>query len=65
MRLLTERQLERMRQLAADHRVVGERDGSPVLERSDGRLVLVQPNGELAATVLTSRVQSYLHVDRC
>jgi hypothetical protein len=64
MRLLTKRQLERLRALPADHRVVGERDGSPVLERSDGRLVLVQPNGELAATVLTSRVESHLHVNR-
>jgi len=62
---LTHSQIARLAKLPDDHMVVGERDGSPVVERPDGRLVCVHQNGRLAATPLVSRVQSYLHVARC
>jgi hypothetical protein len=55
---LTPSQVARLATLSGDHRVVGEREGSPVLEHPEGRLVCVQPNGRLAATTLVSRVQS-------
>jgi hypothetical protein len=47
--LLTARQLDRLRNLPPDHKVATARDGSPILERPDGRLWRVQPNGSLAA----------------
>ncbi len=62
---LTPSQIARVATLSGDHRVVGERDGSPVVERPDGRLVCVQPNGRLAATTHVASVQSYLRVERC
>ena len=46
--LLTARQLDCLRELPPDHKVVTTRDGSPILERPDGRLWRVQPNGSLA-----------------
>jgi len=45
--------------------VVRERDGSPVVEHPDGRLLAVQCAGQLVATQLVSSVQSYLDVERC
>ncbi len=65
MGVLTQSQIARLAKLPDDHRVVGEREGSPVLERPNGRLVCVHQNDQLAATTLVSRVQSYLHVARC
>jgi hypothetical protein len=62
---LTQSQIARLAKLPDDHRVVGEREGSPVVECPDGRLVCVHQNGQLVATTLVSRVQSYLHVARC
>jgi len=62
---LTSSQIARPETLSGDHRVAGERKGSPVVERPDGRLVCVQPNGRPAATTLVSSVQSYLRVERC
>jgi hypothetical protein len=59
---LTARQLERMRELALDHIVVTTHDGSVILERADGRLWRVQPNGTLAPEPSVARVQSYLSV---
>jgi hypothetical protein len=53
---LTERQITRLARLPHGHMVVGARKGSPLLERSDGRL---------ATTKLVSRVQSYLRMERC
>ena len=52
--LLTARQLDRLRELPPDHRIVTARDGSPILELPDGRLWRVQPNGTLAPAPHTS-----------
>jgi len=60
--LLTARQLERLRELASDHKLLTARDGSPLLERADGRLWRVQPNGSLAPAPPVERVRSYLRV---
>ena len=60
--LLTARQLERLRELPPDHKLLTARDGSPILERPDGRLWRVQPNGSLAPVPPVERVQSYLRV---
>ena len=60
--LLTARQLDRLRQLPPDHNVVAVRDGAPILERPDGRLLLVQPNGSLAPATPVERERSYLRV---
>jgi hypothetical protein len=60
--LLTARQLERLRELAPDHKLLTTRDGSPVLERADGRLLLVQPNGSVAPAPPVERVRSYPRV---
>jgi hypothetical protein len=62
---LTQGKIARLAMLPDDHGVVGEREGSPVVERPDGRLVCVEPNGRLAATTLVSKVQSYLCLERC
>ena len=60
--LLTARQLERLRDLPPGHELFTARDGSPILERPDGRLWRVQPNGSLAPVPPVERVQSYLRV---
>ena len=60
--LLTARQLERLRELPRDHKLLNARDGSPILERPDGRLWRVQPNGSLAPAPPVERVRSYLGV---
>jgi hypothetical protein len=60
--LLTARQLDRLRELPPDHKIVTVSDGSPILERSDGRRWRVQPNGELAPTPHVERARSYLRV---
>ena len=46
--LLTARQLDRLRELPPDQKLITASDGSPILGRSDGRLWRVQPNGSLA-----------------
>jgi hypothetical protein len=60
--LLTARQLDRLRELPPGHKVVTTRDGSPILERPDGRLWRVQPNGTLAPAPSVERVRSDLCV---
>ena len=60
--LLTARQLERLRELPPDHKVVTVRDGSPILERPDGRLWIVQPNGSLAPASPVGAARPYLRV---
>ena len=60
--LFTARQLDRLRELPPDHKLVVGRDGSPILERPDGRLLRVQPNGSLAPALPVERVRSYLGV---
>ena len=46
----------------SDELLVTVRDGSPILERPDGRLWLVQPNGNLAPAPAVERVRSYRRV---
>ena len=60
--LLTARQLERLRELSSGHKVLTARDGSPILERPDGRLWRVQPNGSLAPAPPVEAVRSHLRV---
>jgi hypothetical protein len=60
--LLTARQLDRLRELPPDHRIVTARDGSPILELPDGRLWRVQPNGTLAPAPYTKDLRSHLRV---
>jgi hypothetical protein len=62
---LTRPQIARPASLPDGHAIVGERPGSPRLERPDGWVVRLQPNRRLVATALVSRVQSYLHLERC
>jgi len=60
--LLTARQLDRLRELPPSHKVLTAGGGSPILERPDGRLWRVQPNGSLAPAPPVERVRSYLRV---
>jgi hypothetical protein len=60
--LLTARQLDRLRELPPDHKLITARDGSPILERRDGRLWRVQPNGNLAPAMPVEGVRSYMRV---
>ena len=60
--LLTGRQLERLRELPPDQKLLMARDGAPMLERSDGRLCRVQPNGNLALAMPVETVRSHLRV---
>ena len=60
--LLTARQLDRLRELPPSHKVLTVRDGSPILERPDGRLWRVQPNGSLAPAPPVEGVRSHLRV---
>jgi hypothetical protein len=60
--LLTARQLDRLRELSSDHKLLTVRDGCPILERPDGQHWRVQPNGSLALTPPVERVRSYLRV---
>jgi hypothetical protein len=62
---LTASQSVRLATLPEGYTVVGEKEGAPLLERPDGRLVRLQPNGRLATAKLVARVQSYLSVERC
>ena len=56
--LFTARQLDRLRELPPDHRVLTGRDGSPMVERADGRLWRVQPNGSLAPAAPVEMLRS-------
>jgi len=60
---LTQRQIERLRKLPPDYRVVSAQKRFPMVRRPDGQRLLVQPNGRLAVSPLVERVQSYLQVD--
>jgi hypothetical protein len=59
--LLTQRQLRRLQMLPDDYKVVGARDGIPIVESPTGQTLRLQPTGRLAATALIERVESYLH----
>jgi hypothetical protein len=60
--LLTARQLDRLRELPPGYKVITARDGSLILERPDGQVCRVQPNGSLAPAPPVERVSSYLSV---
>jgi hypothetical protein len=62
--LLTQRQLACLAKLPEDHQVLGASKGSPIVQRPDGQLLRVQPNGHLAATTLVWGVQPYVHIER-
>ena len=62
--LLTQRQLRRLEMLPDDYKVVGARDGIPIVESPTGQTLRLQPTGRLAATALIERVESHLHVER-
>jgi hypothetical protein len=65
MDVLTRAARDRLEQLPDDHAIVSATPSSAVVERADGRLFRVEPDGRLAATdALVARVQSYLHVPR-
>jgi hypothetical protein len=59
---LNQRQLRRLQTLPDDYRVVGARDGVPIVESPTGQTLRLQSTGRLAATALIERVESYLHV---
>jgi hypothetical protein len=47
--------------LPDDYKVVGARDGIPIVESPTGQTLRLQPTGRLAATGLIDRVKSRLH----
>ena len=59
--LLTQRQLRRLEMLPDDYKVVGARDGIPIVESPTGQTLCLQPTGRLAAAALIERVQSHRH----
>ena len=63
--LLTKRQLARLAKLPENHRVVGQRGGTPIVQRPDGQVLRVQPNGGLVATTSVQKARSYLDMERC
>ena len=65
MDLLTKRQLACLERLPDDHRVVGRRRDSPIIERPDGQIMRVQPNGRLVVTTSVQVARSYLDMQRC
>ncbi|MEA2314744.1 MAG: hypothetical protein QOI03_1436 [Solirubrobacteraceae bacterium] len=60
--LLTKRQIRRIEQLPRGHKLVGTRQGAPLVRQPNGRLVRVQRDGRLASAWPVQRVQSYLDV---
>jgi hypothetical protein len=65
MDLLTKRQLACLASLPEDYRVIGLRRGSPIIERANGEILRIQPNGRLAVTTSVQQVRSYLEMERC
>jgi hypothetical protein len=62
--VLTQRQLRRLEMLPDDYKVVGARDGIPIVESPAGQTLRLQPTGRLAAAALAERVGSHLHVQQ-
>ncbi|MCW3026536.1 MAG: hypothetical protein JWM29_1968 [Solirubrobacterales bacterium] len=62
--LLNQRQLRRLQMLPDDYKVVGARDGIPIVESPTGQTLRLQSTGRLAATAVIERVESYLHIQR-
>jgi hypothetical protein len=61
---LNQRQLRRLETLPDDYKVVGARDGVPIVQSPTGQTLRLQPTGRLAATTLIEKVESYLHFQR-
>jgi hypothetical protein len=61
---MTKRQLARLEKLPSECKVVGVRDGCPLVRAPDGQYVCVLPNGHLARTSIVQSVRSYLQLDR-
>jgi hypothetical protein len=59
--LLTQRQLRRLEMLPDDYKVIGARDGIPIVESPTGQTLCLQPTGRLAATALIDRLESHRH----
>ena len=59
---LTQRQIQRLRKLPPNYRIIAAQRRFPVVRRPDGQRLLVQPNGRLVASPLEP-VQSYLRVE--
>jgi hypothetical protein len=59
--LLNQRQLRRLEMLPDDYKVVGARDGIPIVESPTGQTLRLQPTGRLAATALIEKVESPRH----
>jgi hypothetical protein len=47
--------------LPDDYKVVGARDGIPIVESPTGQTLRLQPTGRLAATALIKKIESRLH----
>ena len=62
---LTQPQIKRLADLPDDHRVIGERDRSPVIESSAGDRLLLRPSGRMVLDGRVAGSQPYLSVDRC
>ncbi len=60
---LTKRQIQRLRKLPPDYRIVSAQKRFPMVRRPDGQRLMVRPSGRLAVSPLVDRVQSYLRVD--
>lgn len=58
---LNQRQLRRLETLPDDYKVVGARDGVPIVQSPTGQTLRLQPTGRLAATALVETVEAYLH----
>jgi len=62
--VLTQRQLRRLEMLPDDYKVVGARDGIPIIESPAGQALRLQPTGRLAAAALADRIGAHLHAQQ-
>jgi hypothetical protein len=62
--VLTQRQLRRLEMLPDDYKVVGARDGIPIVESPTGQTLRLQPTGRLAAAAIAQRVGARLPVQQ-
>jgi len=51
-----------LRELSGSHELLSVRRGTPIVRDPSGQLLSVQRDGQLAASFLVERVQSYLNV---
>ncbi len=60
---LTQRQIQRLRELPPDYKIIAARKGCQVVRRPDGQRLLLHASGGLTTFAPPQRVQSYLHVE--